>query len=283
MVIYADVLVAINYFVSYVLLCATQRISGIPLARRPKVLAALVGGLCAMAVFLPLQGFVYGVVLRVVTAGAMVAAAWPGRCMADYFRLSIILLMVSFLFAGGVMAICLLWPSVPVSCPGGMVYFEVSPLLLLVSVTLCYLLLGQIKKLYGRGRTQHQVYRMTVGYRGCEVTFDALKDSGNRLAEPFSGLPVAVCTLQVASPLLSEHERSAITAFDEEKLLSMGFRLIAYRAVGGGGMLAAFRPVKLCLASGGCSYDCSGWVAVDPNPMGEWGGVFNPDMLELRI
>ena len=283
MVVYADILVAVNYFVSYLLLCVTERISGIPLGRRPKVLSALVGGFCALAVFLPLQGFVYGVTLRVLTAAAMLCTGWPGRPMGEYLRLGVILLGASFLFAGGVVAVGLLWPSSPVSCPGGMIYFRVSPLLLLVSVTICYLLLGLVKRFYSSGKTKQLVYRMTICHRGKTVTVDALKDTGNRLVEPFSGLPVAVCSLSGVSPLFSEEEREALSLSSPQEGLLPGFRLVAYNSVGGSGLLPAFGPEKIVVCNGAQSFDCLGWVAVDCGPVSQWKGIFNPDMLELRI
>jgi len=283
MVIYADILVAVNYYVSYLLLCGAEHISGIPLSRRRKVLAALVGGLCAMAVFLPLRGFVCGLALRVVTSAAMLCTAWPGRYIKDYLRLGIILLVTSFLFAGGVMALCLLWPALPLACPGGMIYFDISPLLLLLTVTGCYLLLGLLKRFYSCTRTRQLVYPMTLGYGGKEITLRMLKDSGNRLVEPFSGLPVAVCSLPVLAPLLSAEECDAVRFPARGDSLPSGFRLVSYQAVGGGGLLAAFRPEKLCLHSGGQIYDCLAWVAVQEGAMADCDGVFNPDMLELRI
>jgi len=116
-----------------------------------------------------------------------------------------------------------------------------------------------------------------------KITLRMLKDSGNRLVEPFSGLPVAVCSLPVLAPLLSAEECDAVRFPARGDSLPSGFRLVSYQAVGGGGLLAAFRPEKLCLHSGGQIYDCLAWVAVQEGAMADCDGVFNPDMLELRI
>lgn len=284
MVIYADVLVAVNYFVSYAMLLATARVAGLPLGRRQRVLGSLAGALSALAVFLPVQGFWFGVALRVGSAGAMLWAAWPGRNWRDYLRLGAILLGVSFLFAGGVMGICLLWPRGPISCPGGMPYLHISPVVLLGSVTVCYLLLGLVRRFYRQGRAAGRLCQAEIlrGEKRAEVTL--MPDSGNGLVEPFSGLPVVVCSLESLRPLFAPEEAVCLGegAICPE-LLPAGFRLVGYHAVGGTGLLAAFRPTGLSLWVGGGPLDCTAWVAVNPNPMPGCDGVFHPDLLELRI
>ncbi len=283
MVIYADVLVAINYFVGYALLCGTARIAGIPLGRRGRVRGALVGGLSALAVFLPLQGIVFGVLLRAATALLMLWAAWPGRILHDYIRLGVVLFGTSFLFAGAVMMVCLLWPQMPVSCPAGVVYFDISPFTLLVSVVVCYLLVGLIKRFYAQNKGKALVYGAKVIRKEKEVSLRLMRDSGNRLTEPFSGLPVAVCTRFSAEPLLTEEERVWLDCGMPPEKMPVGIRLVPYHSVGASGLLAAFRPDKFVLEESGRQWDCEAWLAVNPYPMPGCDGVFDPAMLELRI
>jgi len=282
MVIYADVLVAVNYFVSYALLCGCSRIAGVPLNRRGKVRGALAGGLTALAVFLPLQGFLYGVLLRFASACAMLVAAWPGRRAAVYLRLGIILLCISFMFAGAVMGICLLNPQFPVFCPAGMFYFDVKPLTLLVSVTGSYLLMGLVKRFYAQNKQQELVYAARLLRGGSEASLRLFRDSGNRLVEPFSGLPVAVCTLGAVLPVLTQQEQSWFEQGMPPQQMPVGFRLVGYHSVGSRGVLPAFKPEKFLIC---CSeeLECEAWVAVNVAEMPGCDGVFNPAVLELRI
>ncbi|MBR5559672.1 MAG: sigma-E processing peptidase SpoIIGA [Oscillospiraceae bacterium] len=284
MVVYADVLVAINYFVSYAMLCAAGRIAGVPLGRRGRVRGALVGGVVSLAVFLPLQGFVFEVVVRILSASAMLLAAWPGRCRRDYLRLGIILLCISFLFAGAAMALCLIWPRGPIRCPGGMIYFHVSPLLLLVSVTVAYLLLGFTRRIYGEEKTKQLICRAVISRGDKTAEMNLMCDSGNRLVEPFSGLSVAVCTLRAALPLLTPDETAWMAAGMPEEKLPQGIRLVPYRSVGSMGMLPSFRPDGFDLITkDGERYDCSVWLAVNRGEMPGCDGVFDPALLQLRI
>ncbi len=88
---------------------------------------------------------------------------------------------------------------------------------------------------------------LTLGARRSE--FVALVDTGNSLTDPISAMPVMVICPHAAAPLLGANaallELDAVafveTAADIPELRGR-LRLIPYSAVGGGGVLAAFRP-----------------------------------------
>lgn len=98
---------------------------------------------------------------------------------------------------------------------------------------------------------------------GGEARFRALIDTGNRLREPFSGLPVLICERGVLSDVLPAGY-DALPPGDAPP----GFRQIGYGALGGGGRLNCFRP-ELCLVDYGNGYLKSPdlWVAVYPGKM----------------
>ena len=98
---------------------------------------------------------------------------------------------------------------------------------------------------------------------GGEARFRALIDTGNRLREPFSGLPVLICERGVLSDVLPVGY-DALPPGDAPP----GFRQIGYGALGGGGRLNCFRP-ELCLVDYGNGYLKSPdlWVAVYPGKM----------------
>ena len=102
---------------------------------------------------------------------------------------------------------------------------------------------------------------------GGEARFRALVDTGNRLREPFSGLPVLICERGVLADVLPPGYDAASTSG-----VPPGFRQVGYGALGGNGRLNCFRP-ELCLVDYGNGYLKSPdlWVAVYPGKMP--GGV----------
>ena len=106
-----------------------------------------------------------------------------------------------------------------------------------------------------------------IAAAGGEARFRALIDTGNRLREPFSGLPVLICERAVLADVLPGDYDDLAAG---ESL--PGFRRVGYGALGGGGHLNCFRP-ELCLVDYGNGYLKSPdlWVAVYPGKMP--GGV----------
>ena len=85
--------------------------------------------------------------------------------------------------------------------------------------------------------------------RGKVVRFPALIDTGNRLREPISGLPVVIVEASLIQSLLPER----------------GYRVLSYGALGGQGRLACFKPERLCIERRGrLCRSPEAWVAVAP-------------------
>lgn len=86
------------------------------------------------------------------------------------------------------------------------------------------------------GRTRNWMVTVSISFRGKQARFRALIDTGNRLREPLSGLPVLIA---------------------EEKLLNgldfsgVKFRNVAFGGLGGGGTLRCFRPEAVYLIQNG--------------------------------
>ena len=82
-VIYIDTLFLLNAVVDYLLLLAAARLAGEPLHRMRFALGAGLGGLYAVAIFLPGLGFLAHPVCRLAAAAFMMVAAYGGSRRLD--------------------------------------------------------------------------------------------------------------------------------------------------------------------------------------------------------
>lgn len=93
------------------------------------------------------------------------------------------------------------------------------------------------------------------------VRFRALVDTGNRLHEPISGLPVLIAEARALRRALPE----GFDAREAAKKPPPGFRLVSYGVLGGAGTLACFKPESLLVTYGdGWLRAPDVWVAVYP-------------------
>ena len=86
----------------------------------------------------------------------------------------------------------------------------------------------------------------------CTARFPALVDTGNRLREPVSGLPVLIAEAGLLKGLQP----------------GSGFRTLRYGAVGGGGCMPCFKPSAVWIRRGPVRRRAPDiWVAVAPQPL----------------
>ena len=112
----------------------------------------------------------------------------------------------------------------------------------------------------------------------------ALADSGNRLIEPFSGLPVLVVNAAEIWGLLDAEERRVVRENDTETALP-GLRWVLAGTVKGSGMLPAFRPDRMYIVINGKRAELGGYIAAAQAGIGngDYSGVFHPKMIQVLL
>ena len=93
---------------------------------------------------------------------------------------------------------------------------------------------------------------LAVDCGGGTARFAALIDTGNRLREPLSGLPVVIAEARLLKGALP----------------ASGWRRLPYGAVGGDGTMACFKPASLWIERGGRRRRAPEvWIALSPGPL----------------
>lgn len=241
-VIYLDSLFGLNLLIDYCLVLASARVCGVVLRRRRYALAALAGALYAAAMVLPGCGWLANGGMKLALGVAMALIAFGGD--AHLVRCAVVFFAVSAAFGGAVYAAGLL-AGVP---PGGGAFVTVSGRVLALSFAACYAAVSFVFRRQAKA-ADRAVYTVTVTLAGRSVTLRALRDSGNDLHDPVSGLPAAVVERAAVLPLFpalhtlpddAVHTVEALGALPE---CTGRVVLLPYRAVGvTGALLPAFRP-----------------------------------------
>lgn len=238
MPLYLDVLMLLNFLVDFLLLIATNRLSGYPVSVKRAAAAAVLGGVYGGACMLPGFQFLGGTLWRVVSLALMAGIAF-GFCR-DSVRRGIVFILLSMALGGVALGL------------GNGSFWTLLTSAAAVSV-MC--ILGF------RGKIGAQYVPVEVqGYR-----FTALHDTGNTLADPITGQQVLVVSAGIGRKLLGltmEELTDPVKAMGKVT----GLRLLPYHAVGcSAGMLAArrFDDVRIGRWKGSCL------VAFAPNDLGQ--------------
>lgn len=120
-----------------------------------------------------------------------------------------------------------------------------------------------------RMRLDQLVVRVSVGHGGKRARFRALIDTGNRLQEPFTGLPVLIVEYRLVAHVLPES--------------GLPLRHIPFGGLGGSGFLEAFRPETLYVSDGEAWRRAPEvWIALYPGRMANRVHALAPPVFACR-
>lgn len=218
--VYADVVMGLNFLVDFLLLLGTNRLTGFPPSPGKAAMAAGLGAVYSGACLLPGFRFLGSWLWRLVFLGLMAAIAFGVNRSA--VRRGMIFLVLSMALGG--IALGLGSPK-------------------RTGVILAAAGLWMLCR-YGFPVVGAQTHvPVELDYRGRKLKLLALRDTGNTLRDPLTGEQVLVAGADVAEELLGltgEQLRHPVETL--AKGILPGLRLVPYRAVGQpGGMLLALR------------------------------------------
>ena len=252
-VIYVDTLFLLNTLVDYLLLLAAARLAGEPLRRWRFALGAALGGLYAVAIFLPGLGFLSHPLCRLASVVLMMLVSYGGS--RRLLRQGVLFVALTFAFGGGVVAIGLMGGT-GLSLGKGVFYSALDLKVVLLSAAVCYGVLTLVfQRLARHSATSGELVniKLYLGENTADLT--ALVDTGNTLTDPVSGQPVVVAEGERLGQLFPQGKRPSLVDLRNPTgaLTRLGtgewksrFRLLPYRSVGvDHGLLLAVRVDRM--------------------------------------
>lgn len=270
MVVYLDVLFAVNALMDGVTLLAAAALGGVRASRiRWLAASALGGGYAVLAAVLPALS---ALPVRLLAGIGLCAAAFGGK--PAFGRVCALYFVVAASFAG--LAAALGVATGRKLLFGAGYYVSVPFRVLLLAAAAGYALSGVLLRGDAlHGPLRREVERLTICFDGREREVRLLHDTGNSLTEPASGRPALVLGRTAADSLLGVQIRQAwagtkdaaacLAALPPETASRFG--LLPYRAVGvESGLLLYFRPDSVRRADG-TMLDCV--CAIGPDGIGQ--------------
>ena len=268
--VYADVLMALNFFINFFLLLSAGRIMRLPVSRTRVCLGAAFGAICSLALFLPPMPFAAGSAMKLVISSAMVLISFRLRSVRAFLRCLLVTCAVTFGFGGAMLALWLTVAPRGMYYRNGTVYFNLSPGFVIAVTVACYSIITLSGKIVRRLELRGGECGAVIRCGGAARSLRLLCDSGNLLTEPFSGLPVIVVRKNALGRTLPQGFPTGCSHL----------RIIPYSAVGGEGLLCAFRPESVEVRLGRRRQAVECYIAVSDNlEDSEYDGIINPRIL----
>lgn len=282
MIVYVDVLIALNLFVNYFILLLTAKICKHGHSLFRCILASFIGALFSLYIFLPDQSFAVEAAAKLVFSAIIVVVCFGFDNLRSFLRRIAIFYAITFLYAGIMMALWMLLKPSTVAINNGIVYFDISPVVLIAATVVSYFVISLIRKLSQRHAEFGERCELVLTLGEKTVSASALVDTGNSLNDVLSDLPVVVIDKKVAEKLVGVFDADVVTAGAAGPEIQKRFRLIPYRAIGGGGLLPAFKCDSVKAMHGEKQYLIGNAIAAVSNEtLGEdYNAIINPGILQ---
>lgn len=288
--IFVDVLLVTNYIINMLLITCAGKISGRSLKRRRIVAAALLGAATSLTIFLPFMSFFMSALIKLAASSAIVLTAFPYTTATGFFKQLFLFFIVSFFFAGVMLGIWLMFTPKGMTYYNGVVYFDISPFLLIATTAVAYILIWLYGR-FARGKNpERAIYKVTICINGKTAKLEGLLDTGNHLTEPFSGTPVVVCEAAKLYNILPADFINAVisNSIYNAELYSFGIRvrMIPYSNVGGSSVMAAVKAdyIRIEKKSEICKVE-QVYIGLSPECIGDetYSMLLNPDLKCFEI
>lgn len=246
-VIYIDVLIVLNIYVTYFLIKATSKITHSSLKTSGLVISSVIGSLFSLVILIPHISFMMMFLIKAAAAFIIVFIAFPRKRFSEYLRLVVYFYIINFIFAGIIMGLKYFIKPEYISVNNSFVYIDVSLMSLVLFTAAAYFIICGIRQLLDRGTQADGEYFVIIKNGGKMISLDGLADTGNSMTDVFTGKPVIVCSSSALSELVGIKGTDDMYEFLLNSENIKGARLIPYSTIDGTGMLPAFIPDEVII------------------------------------
>lgn len=282
-VIYVDILIFLNTVVDYLILSATEVLCKAKTPFFRKLTAAFMSALTSLYIFLPALPFAVELLMRLFSSVVAVTVGFGFGGFKGYMRRIFTFYAVSFIYAGLMSAIYMLLKPSKMSVNNGVVYFDISPLVLITVSFVIYLTIVVAKKLFGREAPTAKRCDILLMFENQRVNCTAMVDSGHTLHDGLGNGAVIIIDSTASELLFGADDTRRILKMElpEGKELAANFRVIPTKSVTGDKLLPAIRlkSAEILLEKRNITLNRPVVVPVDTKLGDDYSAIISPEAL----
>lgn len=230
LIVYADVLIFLNLTVNYLLLCATAKLLNVNTKTLRIIVSSLLGGISSLYIFLPKLNIFLETALKLTTCIVLVLVCFGFKNFKTFLKNTAVFFAVTCSYGGIMFAFWLLFNPKGMAIKNSVVYFNISPTMLIICSVISYLILSIATKIFTKVSKFAKKCSVTVFVDDKSVRLDAIVDTGNSIEDIFSNSEIIIADQSFVNML-----------FDISDKESSRFRLLPCNTVAGFDMLKAYR------------------------------------------
>ncbi len=243
MTVYVDILLFLNIVLDYLIISLTAKFTHSSPKLWRKVLAAAVSSLFSLYIFLPKQKFIVELLLRILISVITVFICFGFANIKSFLRKFGIFYAISFIYAGFMMGVWMLFKPENMSINNGVVYFNISPLVLLTVSFLLYVIIIIVRKFTKPSAEFSQRLNVKLTFLNKSITATAMVDSGHSLENLFGDGLIIIIDTNTCVKLIGAENTASILTFDISDDLEIWkrFRAVPVKTVSGENLMPAVK------------------------------------------
>ncbi|MGM0501651.1 MAG: sigma-E processing peptidase SpoIIGA [Bacillota bacterium] len=260
LVVYLDLLLAVNLIMNYLLLWATAKLSDLKYKIWRLLLVSLLGSCYTIIVILPQFRFLNKFFIHIVISLLMILGAFAPLTRKLFLKVLGYFYLITFATAGGILALYNLTGGSPLDSLASILNISPDNLWIIILGSILIVIIGQ----FGWGFIQQKILP-NIFCLPIKITFDdgvaeliALVDTGNHLQDPLTKTPVIVVEVDALTNLLPQEVAEIFDYAPQNQTVlfeqiidtpwANRFRLIPFSSLGvDNGMLVGFRPDEVLI------------------------------------
>ncbi len=241
--IYIDILISLNLFINYFILLSVSKFLYLKIRRLRLILGASLGAIYSLYILLPEPNCVISFFIKILMSISIILISFKFN-KKMFFKIFACFFLISIAFSGFTLAIWFMFKPKGMVFHNGVVYFNISPFILICSILVSYFLIDLINRYLGKHVCTEAFCKIKLFLDNKTAEFEAQLDTGNSLKEPFSNLPVVIVDREKVENILPREVNlnSYDKIFDNSSKMKFSVRLIPFSGVSQNGVLFGFKP-----------------------------------------
>lgn len=286
-VIYLDVLIAVNIFVTYILLVCTRVILKNDTNKYGLLIASLLGGASSLIIFWENMPLILSVAFKILIGALISFSAFLPKTKKMIFKTTLAFFFVNFIFGGVMYFVEITFNMSNIIYMNGTVYFDISVLFLVSMTLICYGLLLIGDYFLKRRAGENTLYEVDLYFRNQKVHLKGLYDTGNHLTDGLIGKPVIVAELNSLAQFFDLSElrylKQEFSCGEIPETLKNIIRIIPCGSVAGETILKGFSPERIIIKNNKREFETTYLVVAITNSElsnGEYNCILNSAIFE---
>lgn len=284
--VYVDILIILNAFVNFFILLVTSSF----MKENPKTLrvalSSFVGALFSLYIFLPSFSFILEATVRLLCSAVSVFVCFGKGSIIRFIRLTLVFYAVSFMYAGIMLGVWFILKPDSMAINNGIVYLDVSPLLLIIVTLVSYIVLTVVRMVGSKNGGGGESVGLKCKLDEKTISLSALVDTGHSIRDNLANSPVVIISQDKMKDMLGKDFDAFFKGnIVPDSFLFPRYRIIPCKTVGGNALLKAVRIDSMSVHRRDTVYkiDCPILAMSIANLGGDYDAIVGTDILQVTV